>query len=119
MAEHYDFGRDSEERAVEFLAAKGYRILHRNWRMGRYELDIVAATQTELVVVEVKARSTNFFEEPVNAVTKAKQKRIVAATDVYVNQFNVQLPVRFDVIGIVGKQPGELRHVANAFIPGL
>lgn len=119
MAIHYDFGMAAENVAANYLLQKGYQILVRNWRMGRYELDIVCQTEHELVVVEVKARSTDFFEQPINAVSFAKQRRIVAATDAYITQKNILLPVRFDVIGIIGRLPGELKHVEGAFIPGL
>ena len=54
MAAHNELGKEGEEESVRFLMEKGYKIRHRNWRSGKYELDIVAQQQNELVIVEVK-----------------------------------------------------------------
>ena len=56
MAEHNEFGKEGETAAADFLTEKGYSILHRNWRCGKKELDIVAKYNNELIVVEVKSR---------------------------------------------------------------
>lgn len=43
MAEHNELGKEGEDEAAHYLTERGYHILHRNWRRGRNELDIVAA----------------------------------------------------------------------------
>ena len=57
MAKHNDLGKAGENAAVAYLEQKGYLIRDRNWRKGHFELDIVAAKDNELIVVEVKTRS--------------------------------------------------------------
>ena len=57
MAEHNELGKAGENAAVAYLEEHGYLIRHRNWRKGHFELDIVAAKENELVIVEVKTRS--------------------------------------------------------------
>ena len=74
MAKHYDLGMKGEEIAARYLAGKGYKILERNWRHGKDELDIIAANGEFLVVIEVKTRSTSFFGKPEDAVTDKKQE---------------------------------------------
>ena len=59
MAKHNDLGKAGENAAVAYLEQKGYLIRDRNWRKGHFELDIVAAKDNELIVVEVKTRSNN------------------------------------------------------------
>ena len=54
MAEHNELGKAGENAAVAYLEEHGYLIRHRNWRKGHFELDIVAAKENELVIVEVK-----------------------------------------------------------------
>ena len=51
----YNIGMEGEEAAAEWLRANGYEILFRNWRSGRYELDIVATKGFRSIIVECKA----------------------------------------------------------------
>jgi putative endonuclease len=118
MAEHNSLGKTGEDAAVEYLIGQGYQILHRNWRKGSYELDVVACTAEELVVVEVKTRSCNFYSDPEDAVTNRKISHIISATDLYIKLFNIDLPVRFDIIAIIGHAPTfEIDHIEDAFYP--
>jgi putative endonuclease len=116
MAEHNILGDKGEKTAVDFLKNKGYEILHTNWRNGKYELDIVARLDEELVIVEVKTRSQNSLVTPEGAVDRKKIRHIVAAANKYVNLFDVDLNVRFDIIAITGK---EIEHIEDAFYPPL
>ena len=118
MAEHNQVGKDGETTAVEYLKNKGYQILHTNWRKGRYELDIVAKTDEELVVVEVKTRSGIPLEMPETAVDNNKINHIILATDLYIKIFDVDLPARFDIISITGHCPNYIiDHIEDAFYP--
>ena len=64
MATHLSTGKQGEQLACQWLEAKGFSILHRNWRHGRDEIDIVARDGEFLVVVEVKTRSTGRWGDP-------------------------------------------------------
>ena len=100
------------------MLQKGYTILHRNWRAGKKELDIVAMDnqQKTLVVVEVKTRKNRLFGEPEEAINDTKIRRIVSSTDTYLRKFAIDLPVRFDIIAIVGeKPPFQIEHLEDAF----
>ena len=117
MAEHNELGKAGEAAAVEYLKGKGYQILHINWHRGHLELDIVAQTDDELVVVEVKTRSGH-WELPEEAVNNTKIQRIINAADHYIKYFDVDLPARFDIISIVGNAPHfEIEHLEDAFYP--
>jgi putative endonuclease len=118
MAQHNHLGKEGETAAVEYLKAKGYRIRHVNWYHGHLELDIVAQTDEELVIVEVKTRSRNDWEFPEDAVNNAKIKRLVSATDFYIKSFDIDLPARFDIISVIGTFPHfEIEHIEDAFYP--
>ena len=118
MAEHNQVGKDGEATAAEYLKNKGYQILHTNWRTGRYELDIVAKTDDELIIVEVKTRSGIPLEMPELAVDKQKINHIVIAADLYIKMFNIDLPARFDIISITGYHPNYIiDHIEDAFYP--
>lgn len=118
MAEHNELGKEGEEEAANYLAEKGYAIRHRNWHCGRKELDIVAEYKNELIVIEVKTRKGTQFGNPEDAVTNKKIRHIVASTDAYLKKFALDLPVRFDIITVVGKEPPfTVEHIADAFYP--
>lgn len=119
MAEAYDLGKTGEELAVKHLVDKGYRIVERNWHSGHKEIDIIAQKDDALVIVEVKTRKSDDFGEPDIAVGKDKQRMLIRAADAYVRYKNLNVDVRFDIIGIVctnGKP--KIEHIEDAFTPG-
>ena len=118
MATHNDLGADGEEIAVHHLRSLGYKILERNWRFGKEEIDIIAELAHELVVVEVKTRNSDFFGDPHAFVSKSKQAHMVRATHAYVVKHDIDKEVRFDVIGIIlNKMEQRLEHIEGAFQP--
>jgi putative endonuclease len=120
MSQHYELGKKGEELATVFLEEEGYKILHRNWRFGKDEIDIIAQTDKFLVIVEVKTRSTDYFGDPEEAVDKQKQRFLVRAADVYIKQKEIDLEVRFDIISIIfEKGTHTIRHIEDAFYPTL
>ncbi len=116
MAEHNLLGQKGEELAAQYLESIGYHILHRNWRAAktRHELDIVAEGDRRLVIVEVKTRSSSTLGLPTDAVDGRKQRSLTSAADSYVRQYKIDLPLRFDVVTIVGEH---VEHIKNAFLP--
>ena len=103
MAAHNNLGKEGEEEAVKLLLRKGYSILHRNWRSGKKELDIIATDklQKNLVVIEVKTRKNSSFGLPEEAINTKKIRHIVASTDAYLRKYKIDLPVRFDIISVI------------------
>jgi len=120
MAESHTLGRKGEEQAVDLLKNKGYRILHRNWRSGKREIDIVAENNEYVVFVEVKTRSENFQDDPRNAVNSEKQRSMIYAADSYIRRYNINKESRFDVVTVIsGGKSSEIQHIENAFYPTL
>ncbi|MDR2806301.1 MAG: YraN family protein, partial [Dysgonamonadaceae bacterium] len=116
-AQHNELGKAGETVAVKYLKEKGYRIRHLNWRWGHLELDIVAQTADELVFIEVKTRNGG-WESPSDSVNNAKIRHIISAADCYIRTFDVDLPARFDIIALTGKEPAfEIEHIEDAFYP--
>lgn len=74
-----------------------------NWTMRGGELDVVARRGHVIVVCEVKARATNAFGTPLEAMTQVKQERVRRAGFAFVRQLNeCGLQVRFDVATVLG-----------------
>lgn len=120
MAEHNELGKAGEAAAVAYLEDHGYVIRHRNWRKGHLELDIVAAKENELIVVEVKTRSSNNVMQPESAVTPLKIKNTVRAADTYIKLFQIDAPVRFDIITAISLNGSfKIEHIKEAFYPPL
>ncbi len=120
MAQHNDRGREAEELASAHLTAKGFHILHRNWRYFQKEIDIVAEKGDEIIIIEVKSR---FGTDRVSAdelLSKAKQRFIVDAAEAYLIRYGIEKECRIDLIIITFSGEGEkVEHIEGAFIPGV
>ncbi len=111
-------GRRGETLAAAYLQGLGYRIEHRNLRVGRAELDILAWDDNILVVVEVRSRQSARPVHPTDTVDEAKQRRVRRAVSKYLDRTGRQgfVRLRMDVVGIVfGRLGVELEHIRDAF----
>ncbi|WP_185288398.1 YraN family protein [Chryseobacterium lactis] len=117
MADHNDFGKIAEDLAADYLQKNGYKILVRNFRFQKAEIDIIAEKNNQIIVVEVKARSTDAFMLPQEAVTRTKIKLIVSAVNHYLEEFNRDNEVRFDIITVLPDEKRKLviDHIPDAF----
>ncbi|MDQ0066827.1 YraN family protein [Chryseobacterium lathyri] len=117
MADHNDFGKIAEDLAAEYLQKNGYRIITRNFRFQKAEIDIIAEKEGLIIIVEVKARSTDAFMLPQEAVTKTKIKSIVMAANHYLEEFSRNNEVRFDIISVLADEKKKLtiEHITDAF----
>ena len=108
-------GKWAEDLVSRWYEQHGYVIVARNWRSKRGELDVVERKDGVLVVCEVKARASNAFGTPAEAVTPAKQLKVRRATadfrasmresnDPIASLVNVVRAVRFDVACVLGTQ---------------
>jgi putative endonuclease len=76
-------GKLAEDFAAKFLTDKGYKLVDRNFRSKFGEIDIVAIKDQALVFVEVKARWSNKFGAPEEAVTPSKLWKITKTAEYY------------------------------------
>lgn len=118
MATHNDFGKDAEAEAVRFLIQNNYKILERNWRFLKAEIDIIAIDETasELVIIEVKSLNSDSLKNPEEAVNKKKRKLLIIAADHYVTSKSITLEVRFDIISMLKRNSSwKIIQIKNAF----
>ncbi|THD69703.1 YraN family protein [Robertkochia marina] len=116
MSKNQRFGAWAEQVAADYLVEKGYKILERNYRYDRAEIDIIARHGGYLVVVEVKARSTDYFGHPQDFITKRKVRQLVKAANHYVLMHKIETEVRFDAIGILRvNKTWRVEHLEDAF----
>jgi putative endonuclease len=110
-------GRRGEELAAQQLAAQGYDILAHNWRCETGELDLVARDGECLVLVEVRTRRGRSMGSPEASITAAKQARLIALSETYVQESDWAGDWRIDVVAIEMDRHGRvlrLDHYENA-----
>ena len=116
-------GRLGEDLAAELLESKGYRVLDRNYRWQREEVDVVAFQPTPaddggvIVFVEVKTRRGTGYGRPEAAVDAAKQQAILRVAEAYLHERRLMpSPTRFDVVAVLlGNGEPQIEHFENAF----
>lgn len=112
-------GRHGEQIAADYLEARGYTILTRNWRCLRGEIDIIALNPARdtLVFVEVKTRHQRNSEAAFSAMSARKQERLIAAAHLYLaEQQQEEQAWRVDVIAVIldRKDKSQLEHAEDA-----
>ena len=100
MARHNELGKLSEELAEDFLIGRDFNILHRNWRHGRCEIDIIALKKEVLHFVEVKTRASNVYGFPEEHVTRKKIQSLFLAADVFLSLIPDFHYIQFDILPI-------------------
>jgi len=119
---HKEFGNSGENTACLFLESKGYKIIEKNYRAYKKEIDIIALKDGNIIFAEVKTRSSVKFGAPSESVNITKQRHIIFAAKKYLldnNRLYSNLQPRFDVIEIYcDKKSGKnyVRHIEGAFI---
>lgn len=109
-------GRRGEEVAAEYLRRTGFHIAARNWREGRYELDIVAERRGELHFVEVKSRRAGGLTAPEEAITPQKFRALRHAAAAYMARTGAGGEPHFDLAAVEFDDEGgaALRFVPDA-----
>ncbi|MBN2274900.1 MAG: YraN family protein [Bacteroidales bacterium] len=109
-------GKRGETIAQQYLIKKGYSLLEKNWRFHHKEVDIIAADGADLVFVEVKTRSSDWFGAPEEAVDFRKRKYLMKAAEAYIIMKNMETNIRFDVVSIILRSGYQsVDHIKDAF----
>lgn len=112
-----DSGRWGEEMAAAHLRSAGCRILARNWRAGRYEVDLVVRDGSTIAFVEVKTRSPG-PQDPLEAIDWRKRRNLrIAAARWIASSAERAGEYRFDAVAVrrsIGRSP-EVEHIRGAF----
>jgi len=113
-------GRRGERLAAAFLEREGHRIVRKNYRTPRGEIDLVTEDGADLVFVEVRLRSGKGFGGAAGSVTPGKRRKLVLAARAYLaERGETDRPCRFDVISITAEgERHRIEHHRNAFDEG-
>jgi putative endonuclease len=106
-------GRFGEDRAAAWYEANGYEIVVRNWRRRDGEIDLIVRRESMIVFVEVKARASEAFGLPAEAVGPAKQRRIRGLAVAFLAESGLKgSALRFDVASVLA---GKVTVIEEAF----
>jgi len=111
-------GRAAEQQAAEYLQAQGLKLLGRNYRTPCGEIDLIMRDATTLVFVEVRYRSSESFCRPEETINTAKQQRLRAAGEHYLQHHpaTVAEHCRFDIVTLTGSPDRPVyQWLTNAF----
>jgi putative endonuclease len=109
-------GRKGEKLAAQTLEKAGFRIIARNFRSSRGEVDLIALDGVFIVFIEVKSWSFYGIQDLQYGVDRKKQFRIIETAKYFLSthrEYN-EMAVRFDVV-FVDSGTGSIRHLASAF----
>lgn len=117
-----ELGRLGEEEAVHYLRERGWRILERNVRIGRREVDVIAMKGEVLAFIEVKCRTTGRFGHPLEAITPGKRAGVAEVARAWLRRsaLSRDVLVRFDAISVSLSEPGrpKILHISDAWRTG-
>jgi len=109
----------AEELAERALAAKGYAVLRRNYRLRGGEIDLVCrAPEGTVVFVEVRQRRAAGFGGAAESLSAAKLGRLRDAAAHFLARElgRPEASARFEVVLVAGAGPGaRLTHLEDAF----
>lgn len=110
-------GQLGEDRAVRYLKLRGWRIIERNYSCRFGEIDIIASRGEYLAFIEVKLRRDGSIYSGREAVTAAKQRKIIAAAETWLSKHECELQPRFDVIELSHNEKGRVtaEYIEDAF----
>lgn len=114
----FTLGKTGEEIALHYLKKKSFKIIARNFRFLRGEIDIIAFDRKTLVFVEVKTRRTKDFGRPEESVTVSKQEQLKKIAQGFLIKNHLQdVECRFDIVSLSFDKDGRssIRHIRNAF----
>ncbi|GFR37749.1 UPF0102 protein [Insulibacter thermoxylanivorax] len=112
-------GQKGEQAACSYLLSRGYRLIDRNWRCRLGEIDVVAGLDEQLVIVEVRTRSSDRFGSAAESIDARKQCKLRQLALLYMKEkhYPQDTRLRFDVIAVRMLADGgvQIEHIPEAF----
>ena len=101
-----NLGREGETAAAELLRRRGFEVVGAGFTARRGEIDLVCRRGNDLVIVEVKTRTSEAFGTPAEAVGPRKRRALAAAAAEYRLLAGWKGPIRYAVVGLVARADG-------------
>ncbi len=117
MSKPHETGKKGEEEALVFFTKLGYKLVAKNWRFAKAEVDLIVENEDWIVFVEVKTRTNDSHGSPESFVSRAQQKHLIRAANHFADTHPSEKQYRFDVISILLEPQFQLKHIPEAFYP--
>jgi putative endonuclease len=112
-----DKGREAEDLALRFLKKRGFKLLARNWRDRRGELDLVGREGDTLCVVEVRSRTSTSPYTPEMSLSPIKITRLHRTSQRLLQKLRLaHVPLRLDLL-VVDWDTREIKYYPGAIPP--
>jgi len=110
-----NLGQQGEQMIESYLTEKGYEIIERNYRKKTGEIDLIAKSpkRDEIVFIEVKTRKSAVYGNPEEAVDRGKLKRIEKTALFWLQENQIDLPWRIDVLALDLINGINITHLEN------
>ncbi|MDR3322379.1 MAG: YraN family protein [Synergistaceae bacterium] len=103
---HLEFGAEGERIAAGYIERMGWRVLGRNIRIGRGELDITAMDGDELVIVEVRTRRLGMLLPAEMSVGPQKLRKTISTARKYIQKISYEGNWRIDIVAVTENRDG-------------
>lgn len=108
-------GAASEQRALNFLSARGLRLVEANYRTRFGEIDLILRDGAVLVFTEVRLRTRADFGGAAASIDQHKQAKLIKSAQLYLARFAQAPACRFDAV-LIGAQDSEsIEWIKDAF----
>lgn len=114
MAKHLEKGKDAERMAEKYITDQGYKVLERNFRAGRGEIDLIAEKNNWIVFFEVRYRKNKDYGYPEDTISNKKEKLLWDTAIQYTQQQNWNGNIRYDIIAITESEG--IVHLEDAIV---
>ncbi|WP_207510314.1 YraN family protein [Longitalea luteola] len=116
--QHHDTGKKGEDMAVTYLQQLNFTILHRNWRHARYEIDVIAARDNILHIIEVKTRTNLLFGHPEESISKKKINYMLKCARAYMYLNPQWREVQYNILSItlLPNQPPDYFFIEDVYL---
>lgn len=114
----YKKGRAAEELAFKYLDRQGLKLLTRNYRSRRGEIDLIMQDGDVIVFIEVRSRKNNRTMDVIESINPEKCERIIRTGRQYLqnSRHAGEFTCRFDIVLITGQlESAEIEWIKNAF----
>ena len=118
MAKHNHTGTEGEKMGAEYLIKTGYVIIEKNWRHGRWEVDIIAIRKDTLHFIEIKTRRSKKFGLPEEKVGRKKIENLINAAEQYLYVHPQWKRIQFDILSVFmpGNLPVEYFFIEDVYL---